>query len=74
MKKSKIEVNLVINGSTRLFLTATDELSKAVLAEIARGNYEIHGVTGNFQLGHKSLVDSIVIEERQEDKTENNEE
>ncbi len=62
MKKAKIEVYIVMNGSTQIFLNPTCEMGKLILESIQ--NPVVKPVTANYQLGGKSLANAFLIEEK----------
>lgn len=60
MKKAKIEVITVMNGTTQVFLVPTCELGKQILDSLS--NPVVKAVGANYQIGGKSLVNAFMIE------------
>lgn len=61
MKKAKIEVYVVMNGTTQIFLNPTCDMGRLILDSIS--NPIIKPVSANYQLGSKSLANAFLIEE-----------
>lgn len=60
MKKAKIEVITVMNGTTQIFLVPTCDLGKMILESLQ--NPVVKQVSANYQVAGKSLANAFMIE------------